>query len=291
MTDWIEETFHPHWRVRLEATPRAARGEDRAPAPGDLREPDLGHRADAGRRVPAHHLGRVRLPRDDGARAPDGAGQAQARAGDRRRRRRRAARGAEAPLGREGDPVRDRPHRDRHGAAALSGHPGQGVRGQARRHRHRRRPEVRRRDRRAVRCHHRRQLRADRAERRAAHARVLHRLQARPEGRWRPGHAERAAVPVSRAPAGHHGRVRLAVQAGGALHVHAALLFRRTVRAQSGDRRQAPPQARRRRPRQAAEEARHRRPALLDPGGATSASFALPAYAQQVVDRAIEEAQ
>ena len=88
----------------------------------------------------------------------------------------------------------------------------------------------------------------------------------------------------------HHGGVRLPVQAGGALHVHASLLFRRSVRAQPGDRRQASAQARRRRPRQAQRKRGIDGSALLDPAGHVGA-FALPAYAQQVVEAAIQEAE
>ncbi len=54
-------------------------------------------------------------------------------------------------------------------------------------------------------------LRADRALRRPAHARFLRRLQARPEGGRHPHHPERPAVPVSRSPRRDDARLRLAV--------------------------------------------------------------------------------
>ena len=97
MNCWVEETFHPHWRVRLEADEVLHEVKTEHQHLVIFKNPDLGHGADARRRVPAHDLGRVHLPRDDGARAADGDGQAQARAGRRRRRRRRAARGLKHP--------------------------------------------------------------------------------------------------------------------------------------------------------------------------------------------------
>ena len=111
MARWIEETFHPHWRVRLEASKV-------------LHEVKTAHQ----------HLvifenetwgtvlmldGVCQLTTSDEfvyhemmAHVPLMALAApRARAGGRRRRRRRAARGAQAPLGGEGDAVRDRPRR------------------------------------------------------------------------------------------------------------------------------------------------------------------------------------
>ena len=73
MARWVEETFHPHWRVRLEADRVLHEIKTEHQHLVIFENADLGHRADARRRVPAHHLGRVHLPRDDGARAADGA--------------------------------------------------------------------------------------------------------------------------------------------------------------------------------------------------------------------------
>jgi hypothetical protein len=85
-----------------------------------------------------------------------------------------------------------------------------------------------------VRRDHRRFVGADRAERGVAHAGVFRRLQAGTEGRRHPGHPERAAVPVSGPSRRHHRDPCLLVQALRALHVHAALLLRRPLRAQLG---------------------------------------------------------
>jgi hypothetical protein len=96
----------------------------------------------------------------------------------------------------------------------------------------------------------------------------FHRLQARAEERRHPGDAERFAVPVSRAPAGDDGDLRLAVQGDLALHVHATLLLRRAVRAECGERRRGPAGSRRSDARAAHDEARHHR-ALLHTRGAS----------------------
>ena len=76
-----------------------------------------------------------------------------------------------------------------------------------------------------------------------------------------------------------------------ALHVHAALLLRRSVCAQSGDRRQACGQGRCQTACQAPEEAGHAGLKYWTPEVHIGA-FALPAYVRQVVDRtAIDEAR
>ena len=110
-------------------------------------------------------------------------------------------------------------------------------------------------------------VRADRPLRRAAHAGVLRLLQARAEGGRHPRHAERPAVPVSRSPARHDARLRLAVRPRGAVLLHAALLLRRPVRAQLGVRRGRAPRHRREEAGQAPGEARHR-DEVLDAGRA-----------------------
>src|SRR6516165_281752 len=82
-----------------------ARGQDPTPASRHLRERDLGHGADARRGVPAHHLRRARLSREDGARAIDDAGSTRPGARGWRWRRWRAAGGVETPDRCQGDLV------------------------------------------------------------------------------------------------------------------------------------------------------------------------------------------
>ena len=201
MARWVEETFHPHWRVRLEAARVLHEVKTEHQHLVIFENPTWGtvlmldgvcqlttsdefvyHEMMA--HVPLMALARPRRVLVVGG--GDGGVLREV---------------LEAPLGREGDAVRDRPRRHRSLPEALSGDRRRLPRRCARRRRHRRRAEIRGRDAREVRRHHRRQLRADRAVGGAAHARVLHRLQARPEGGRHPRHAERPAVPVSRAPA------------------------------------------------------------------------------------------
>ena len=212
MNCWVEETFHPHWRVRLEADEILHEVKTEHQHLVIFRNQTWGTVLMLDGVCQLTTLGRVHLPRDDGARAADGDGQAQARAGRRRRRRRRHARGLEASDHREGDAVRDRPHRHRHRAEVLPRYPRQHLRRRAHGRGHRGRPQVRRRDGRALRRHHRRLIRADRPVGGAAYARVLRRLPPGAEGGRHPYHAERPAVPVPRPPGADDARVRLAVR-------------------------------------------------------------------------------
>ena len=227
MSRWVEETFHPHWRVRLEA--------DEV-----LHEVKTEHQ----------HLvifknatwgtvlmldGVCQLTTSDEFIYHEMMAHVPLMALDKPKRVLVVGGGdggvlrevLEAPLHREGDAVRDRPHGDRHRAEVLPRDPRRRVRRRAHGRRHRRRAQVRRRDGRALRRHHRRQLRADRAVGGAAHGRVLRRLQARAEGGRHPHHAERPAVLVPRPPGADDARLRLAVRPRRALLLHAALLFRR----------------------------------------------------------------
>ena len=68
----------------------------------------------------------------------------------------------------------------------------------------------------------------------AAHPRVLRLVQARPEGGWHPRYPERSAVPVPRSPARYDARLRCAIRPRGAVFLHAALLLRRPFRTQLG---------------------------------------------------------
>ncbi len=86
----------------------ALRDADRAPASRSVRAPVLRQDADARRRHAGHQQGRVRLPRDDDARADLRPRQC-ARGADRRRRRLRHRRGgAQAQIGQAPHPGRDR---------------------------------------------------------------------------------------------------------------------------------------------------------------------------------------
>ena len=119
MTRWVEETFHPHWRVRLEASKVLHEVKTahqhlvifENPTWGTVLMLDGVCQLTTSDEFVYHEM-MAHVP----LMALRGTG---ARAGDRRRRRRRAARGAEAPVRDEGDAVRDRPRRDRPLAEAL----------------------------------------------------------------------------------------------------------------------------------------------------------------------------
>ena len=201
MTRWVEETFHPHWRVRLEASKvlHEVKTEHQHlvifenPTWGTVLMLDGVCQLTTSDEFVYHEM-MAHVPLMALA-APKrvlviGGGD-----GGVLREVLKHPSVAKATLC-EIDRAVDRPF-----PQALSADRRRVPRRCSRRRGHRRRAQIRGRDAREVRRHHRRQLRADRSERRAAHARVLHRLQARPEERRHPRHAERPAVPVPRAPA------------------------------------------------------------------------------------------